>query len=473
MAKADAATTDEIPADVYDDKPIKGWLQMIEAANQEAQQIQNESVEDERDMTEEEQEKVDKLLANVTRWQKSVDQRRELNANEARLQQRAGRRTQPEVPANSGEGAPRIPATVASNRENHGFRSFGEYARAVAKASHKETPHSEWDFRLRNAPTTVATEGVGADGGFAVPPDFRDGIIKKIMAEDSLLARTDQQTSSSNGFTVPLDEVAPWDTTNGIQFAWLSEGGLLAQSKPKLKEHTVKLHKGGVLVPVTEELLEDAPSLTAYLNTKAPEKIDFGISQAILNGNGVGQPLGILNSPDLITVDEEDGQEAATIVAANVNNMWSRCYAPWRANAVWLANQDVEPQLQKMFLPFTTIAGDENVGGQALYTPPGGLSAAPYATLKGRPVIYHQACQTLGAKGDLVLACLPQYITVTKTGGGIKQSVSMHLWFDYDVMAFKFTIRIGGQSWWSQVIQPKHGSTTYGAFVVMEERAGS
>lgn len=468
------AATEEIPADVYDDKQIKGWLSMIEAANQEAQQIQNESVEDERDMTEEEQEKVDKLLANVKRWQKAVDQRREMNANEARLQTRAGRRTQPETPANSSEqGRERIPATVASNRENHGFRSFGEYARAVAKASHKETPHSEWDYRLRNAPTTVSTEGVGADGGFAVPPDFRDGIIKKIMGEDSLLSRTDQQTSSSNGFTVPMDEVAPWDASNGIRFAWLSEGGILGQSKPKLKEHTIKLHKGGVLVPVTEELLEDAPSLTSYLNQKAPEVIDFGISNAILNGSGVGQPLGILQGADLVTVAEDNDQEAATITANNINNMWSRCYAPWRSSAVWLANQDTEPQLQKMFLPFTKIDGTENVGGAALYVPPGGLSAAPYATLKGRPVIFHQACQTVGSLGDIVLAALPQYCTVTKTGGGIKQSVSMHLWFDYDVMAFKFTIRIGGQSWWSQVIQPKNGSTTYGAFVALAERAGS
>ena len=63
---------------------------------------------------------------------------------------------------------------------------FGIAVRAVCvKASHI-------DPRLvMNAPSTVSTEGTGADGGFVVPPMFKTEIWQKVGGEDSLLAMTD------------------------------------------------------------------------------------------------------------------------------------------------------------------------------------------------------------------------------------------------------------------------------------------
>jgi HK97 family phage major capsid protein len=71
----------------------------------------------------------------------------------------------------------------------------------------------------------------------------------------------------------------------------------------------------------------------------------FMTEDAIVEGTGAGQPLGILNSPALISVAKETGQAAATIVKENVDKMWSRMWARARKNAIWLINQDIEPQL--------------------------------------------------------------------------------------------------------------------------------
>jgi HK97 family phage major capsid protein len=168
-------------------------------------------------------------------------------------------------------------------------------------------------------------------------------------------------------------------------------------------------------------------------------------------------------------VAKESGQDADTIVANNIINMWSRMYAPCRRNAVWLINQDIEPQLFKMSFNILNASG-AIVGGVPVYLPANGLSGSPYATLMGRPVIPTQACETVGDKGDIILVDLTQYMTLYKAGG-IKTDVSMHLWFDYDVAAFRFIFRVTGQPWWAAAISPRDGSNSLSWAVTLDERA--
>ena len=198
---------------------------------------------------------------------------------------------------------------------------------------------------IKNAPTTYGTEGVAADGGFAVPPDFRTEIWEKIAGEESLLARTDQMPVSGNMLTIPKDETASWDSSGGIQTYWEGEASQLTESKPLLENVTLRTNKLTALIPVTEELLEDAPSLDSYLRRKTAAKFDYKLQDAFINGSGVGRPLGILNAGCLTSVAKESAQAADTIVAANMVKMWSRMYAPCRSRAVWHINQDCEQQL--------------------------------------------------------------------------------------------------------------------------------
>jgi HK97 family phage major capsid protein len=218
------------------------------------------------------------------------------------------------------------------------------------------------------------------------------------------------------------------------------------------------------MINATDELLGDSAgvALEQYLFRIGSEEINFVVSDAILNGNGAGQPQGILGSACLITVAEESGQTADTVVTQNILKMWSRMWAPCRQNAVWLIHQDVEPQLQQMTLG---TSGAQLV----VYVPPGGLSAKPYGTLMGRPVIPVEWCSTLGTAGDIVLADLRHYVTATK--GMIEQMMSIHLRFDYDESVFRFIFRIDGQPWWSAPLTPYKGSNTQSCFVTLATRS--
>lgn len=435
---------------------------------------------EERDLTEDEAATIDsmheqfaRLEANVKRCQLAQDLDHRLSAVQPRRTQVADIE-----PAENDRAAgaqlsrsvagPLTRADVIRNRGTWDWGDFGEFARAVC---HHCRPGGATDPRLtaRMAPTTVGSEGVGADGGFAVPPDFRAEIEQLVRGEDSLVTRCDQLTTSSNSLSIPKDATTPWQTSGGILAYWDGENQQLTQSKPNLTREVVPVDKLTCLVPVTDELLDDAPALDSYLRRKAPQKMTFKANLAIIQGTGVGQPTGILNSGSLVSVAKETSQAADTIVSDNVFKMYSRMYGPSRANAIWLINQDVEPQLFKMTVNVLNVAGTENVGGSAVYVPPGGMSAAPYGTLLGRPVVPTQACETLGDKGDIIFADLTQYMLIQKTGG-IRSEVSIHLWFDYDTTAFRFIWRLGGRPWWDAYISARDGSNTMSPFVTLDER---
>lgn len=429
-----------------------------------------------RDLTEDEQSQLDHIFAEFKRTKQDIERRQQIADQTAQLASSMGRLTTPEGPAedepevqqprNQGQPPPlpRRQTTriepVFTDRGKWGWRFEGEYYAAVVAAGRRGGPLDP-RLEIRNAPTTYGQEGVGADGGFAVPPDFRAPIISKLMTETSLLSRTDQQTSTSNSITFPVDETTSWQTSGGIQAYWENEAGLKTQSKPLLQPLNVRLNKLIALVPVTDELLADAPAMGSYVQRKAPEKIDFKVTMALIQGNGAGQPLGLLNAPCLVSVAKENGQLADTIQVENIQKMYSRMYADWRNGAVWLINQDIEPQL------FGMTVGLNN---WPVYLPPNGLASAPFATLMGRPVIATQACETLGDKGDIIFVNLSQYLTVTQTAG-LRQDISIHLWFDYDVTAFRFVMRIGGQPWLSAAISPRDGNNTLSSVVTLDDRA--
>ena len=338
--------------------------------------------------------------------------------------------------------------------------SFGDFAAAVRGANGPKI-----DPRLiKNAPTTYGTEGVGADGGFAVPPEYSAMIWQKVPGVVHLIDRCAQQKTPSNQFVLPADETAPWDTTRGPQAEWMGEGQQMTESKPSLESKTIRLNKLGVLVPVTEELVEDAPSLDGYLRRVAPGKIHARLNTAIIDGTGAGQPLGLLNSGSLVSVAKESAQSADTVVYQNIVNMFSRLHAGCIGNSAWFINQDILPQLMQMEFP------SANNGTFPAWMPPGMLADAPHGLLLGRPVVPLESCKTLGDKGDIIFADLSQFLCILKASG-LRTDVSMHLYFDYDMLAYRFLFRVSGMPLWKSAITPENGTNDLSWAVSLDERS--
>lgn len=367
--------------------------------------------------------------------------------------------------APAANGARTVPAAPRNDPRTGGFSGLGQFAHAVRAAGRGDNGAAD---RLRAA-ATGNNEGVGSDGGFLVPPEFRDRIWSKVTGDQSLMSRCTVDTVAGNSLVVPKDETTPWGSS-GFQVYWEGEAATATASKVALESQTARLHKLMGLVRVTDELMEDAPSLGVYLNSRAPIRINQAINTAIVAGNGVGKPIGLLNAECKIEVAKETSQPADTVFHTNIVKMKSRLYAECFPNAVWLINQDVTPQLDLMSFADVGKKPSTASGTQVpVYMPAGTVANSPYGTLYGRPVIPVQACKTVGDAGDIILTDLSQYQVVTKAGG-VRTDVSMHLYFDSGEQAFRFIFRIAGAPMWNSTITPENGSNTLSCIVTLAAR---
>jgi len=309
-------------------------------------------------------------------------------------------------------------------------------------------------------------EGLGATGGFLVDTDRDNSIMQRVYSVGELLQRVDMTglSSGANGMTFnAINEASRADgfRRGGIRAYWTAEGGTKVASQPAFRQLELRLHKCVGLVYSTDELLQDANALESWILNNLPEELRFVVEDAIFNGTGAGQPMGIMPSGALIAEAIVPGQAAATIVGQNIMDMWSRLYAPSRRNAVWFIDQSCEPELYNMAMGVGT-------GGVALYQPPGGLSQTPYATLMGRPVVATEYQALLGTQGDIALFDMSEYQMIEK--GGIQQASSIHVAFLQDETIFRFVYRVDGQPKWNVPLTPNSGGPTQSPFVVLAAR---
>lgn len=438
-------------------------IEDLQAKQQELQdasaELVNKADEEARDLSDEELDKIEANKVEVERLAKQISAREAAKP----VAVGNGRKTAAEPKAAS----PKVPAQVRDSAR-HNFTSLGEFAHGVRAQALGNHDH-ETVKKLYAAATTYGNEGSGPDGGFLVPPEFTRQLWQKVEAEENLMNRCTQLTPSGNSMVIPKDETTPWGTA-GIRVYWDGEAATISQSKPVFELSTLRLYKLTALVPASDELLEDSSGYESFINAKVPGIMAATINDKIVAGTGVGMPLGILASPSVVSVAKETSQPADTVWFANINKMWSRMYSPWRRNAVWLINQDVEPQLTAMaFQPAGASTMLPTASSAAAYLPQNGLSVSPYATLFGRPVIPVQATKTLGDQGDVILVDLNQYWVLRKAAG-LRADTSMHLYFDQAVTAFRFIFRMNGQPAWSAAITPQNSSATLSWAVVLDAR---
>lgn len=353
--------------------------------------------------------------------------------------------------------------TPVDSRSKAKFKTLGEQLMAAYIATR---PGGHADPRLSNAASGMS-ESVSSEGGFLVQPDFSNELLKDVFDTGRLVSRCRRIpiSGNANGITINgIDETSRASTRmGGVLGYWVDEAGEKTASKPKFRQIELKLKKLIGLCYATDELLQDAAALEQTIRMAFADEFGFLLDEAIINGTGAGQPLGIMNSGCLVSVSAETGQAATTIVAENIVKMYARRFATQTGNYAWYYNQDIEPQLLTMSLAVGT-------GGVPVYMPPGGLSGSPYGTLLGLPAIAIEQAQTLGTNGDIILANFRDgYVLAEK--GGMASDMSIHVRFVYDESAFRFVLRVDGEPVRASALTPAKGSNTQSHFIVLATRS--
>lgn len=340
------------------------------------------------------------------------------------------------------------------------FLNFGDFLRAAKNA--ETSPHA-MDPRLMplRAAGVGLGEGVGSDGGFLIPPQYSETLLARAFQGGKIMSRVRMIPITSNRYGIPVvDETSrvAGSRWGGVSAAWQGEGSTAVASRPRFRTQYYDIKKLVCLGYVTEEQLEDYAATSTILEQAFSEEVTFEFERNIFEGTGVGSPLGILNSPAVVTQAAEGGQTAATVNVQNVMKMYARLWSRSMQNAVWLVNQDVIPQLGLMTL-----------GNFPIYLAPGQLGAgSDFGLLLGRPVLVTEYSSTVGTVGDIMLVDLDQYLVVERRAAAMTQSA--HVRFLQGEQAFRLALRADGAPLWNAPLTPLKGINTQSPFIALAAR---
>lgn len=301
-------------------------------------------------------------------------------------------------------------------------------------------------------------------GGFLVPERLRADLLR--VALESAIVRSRARTIPMDSARVPfptIDSTSNASTVfGGVSASWTEEGGTLAESEAKFGRIVLDASKLAIRCDVPNELLQDSIiSFAAFIDDILPQAISWFEDTAFMTGNGVGQPLGVLNSPALISVTKESGQIADTIVWENIVKMYSRMLPASLGSAVWVANLDTFPELATMSLSVGT-------GGSAIWLNNG--IVGPPMTILGRPVIFTEKVPTVGGAGSgkhINFIDFGYYLVGDRMQ--MRAESSAHFQFGTDQTVYRIIERVDGRGWLQSAITPQNSTNTLSPFVSMGE----
>jgi len=315
--------------------------------------------------------------------------------------------------------------------------------------------------KINNA--TGAAAGAGSDGGFAIQSDFAGTMVESAVQDDPFLSLLDTYPVSGNADRVKWNDLAETDISStiwgGIQTYWAAEAATVAASKPQIQERELKLEKLMGFYYSTNELESDSTFNSQVVSRGFTASIRRNLLAAVLSGDGIGKPTGLLKSAALVSVAKEGGQAADTVVWKNIAKMYNRTLGD-KSKYVWLIHPDVHEQLDNLDKVIGT-------GGVPIY-----LQAAAVGTvdtLKGRPVYDSDHCSALGDQGDILLVDPSQYLLAYK--GGVEQASSIHVSFLTAENCFRFIFRVNGMPKRNAALTIKNSALTRSGIVTLDARA--
>lgn len=338
------------------------------------------------------------------------------------------------------------PVTHVHDRaEDRPWESADAFLIAVREAG---IPGGTLDQRLR---ASLRNDG----GDFVLPPPLFENRIGLETDDLYVLSTVDRRTVEKSyeyiGVVEDESSQANGERLGGLDLSVVPDGEEYPYTTPKLRQIHLDLRPYGTIVPVTNSLLEAAPTTDTSLSRLAMKAVAFMQADKVWNGTGVGQPLGVRNSPALIPVAIEASQtiaNTATYIKKNAANMVKRAYKLGR-HAFY-----VHPQI-------LADAIDADILGPV-------DDAAPFGRLATRPIFPNDVSPAVGTVGDFVLANMSDYVIAERA---LRRDVSIHVRFEYDESLFRFTKYYDGQPSTSGPITPFAGTDTKSPIVALAARS--
>jgi len=224
---------------------------------------------------------------------------------------------------------------------------------------------------LRGRPiTNVLSVGVDADGGYLVPTEFENQIVKGL--NEANVIRSIAKTISTN-----VERKIPVAATGSVA-TWVAENATVPVSGVTFGQKTLDAFKLTDQIKVSTELLQDSMfSIEGYLSEEFARALGVAEEEAFCVGTGSGQPTGVFHETDGAHI----GTKAASATALVFDDVVSLIYAlksPYRRNAVFLTHDTTVSVMRKLkdnngqylWQPSLQAGQPDRLFGYPLYTSP-------------------------------------------------------------------------------------------------------
>lgn len=348
--------------------------------------------------------------------------------------------------------AAQIAASVQATQKRKEFDSFAKYMIAVYNAE----KHGRVDERLSAIETRDLTGEIGIDGGFLIPTEFKKEILAA-RAENTIV-RSRATVVDMASRTIQYPSIDHSGTTagesrffGGVAVNWMEENASITESQPKFMNVPLHARLLAGYTEVSNMLLSDsAIALNSFLRGPMSFGGAIGWSEdyAFLRGDGVGKPLGVLNSPAALAVTRNTANDFKFVDAVTMKSKLLM-----NAPSVWVINQSVMPKLYQ-------FQGGDSANIFVTNAP----SGTP-ETLLGSPIIWTEKLPALGTAGDVMLCDFSMYLIGNRND--LAMDISKEFRFQNNMTAFRITQSVDGQPWLSGTITLADGSTAVSPFVYL------
>lgn len=208
---------------------------------------------------------------------------------------------------------------------------------------------------------TTKTTDVGA----VIPTNVVNTIVQKLESTGKILAKV-TRTAYKGGVSIPKSSVKP-------EAKWVAEGATSEKQKYTTDTVTFAYHKLRCAVAVSLEM--DTMAISAFeslIVNNIVEAMTKALEQAIISGNGAGQPKGIIKE----TAPEGQTVEVGEIAYQNLIDAEAALPVAYEKGAEWCMSK-------KTFMQYYGLL---DTNGQPIGRVNYGLAGAPEYTLLGRVV---------------------------------------------------------------------------------------
>ena len=184
---------------------------------------------------------------------------------------------------------------------------------------------------------TLLESGAGGPGGGLTPPYYQPGAVSKLLEPLGVadLFGVSQTTASQVRY------VNEGTATNAA--AGVAEGALKPESTLAYSEVVEPVKKIATLLPVSDEMLEDAPSIQAYLNGRLSLFVSVEEEEQLLRGAGGNDLVGLIGRAGVNTYTrlaaDNNAESLAKVIANTAGSAFVQPDAIIMHPSNWLATR--------------------------------------------------------------------------------------------------------------------------------------